>query len=114
MSLPYPYGIQQINDAPIVNSPVLPNDLANYNNQIQSSRAIDPVTQDYVLNDNGTFVGQSYVQTAVYLALFTTFNSSAVVGLGNQLKSIPVVGNNIVNQVTNIVNQALQVLFSKV
>lgn len=113
MVLPFPYSIQVINDSPIVNLPILPNDLVNSGNQIQSSRAINPVTQDYELNTNGTFVGQSAIQTSVYLALFTTFNSSAVVGLGNQLKSIKIVGNNIVNQVTNIINQSLASLLQQ-
>ena len=111
--LPWPYGIQQITEAPISNSSVLPYSLTSTNNQIQSSRVIDPVSQDYILNSDGTFQGQSAVHTSVYLALFTTFNSSAVYGLGNQLKLIKVITPNINKQVFNIIQQALRPLISQ-
>jgi len=113
MALPYPYSIQQISASGIVNSSIIPNDLTDSNNNIQSSRVIDQVSQDYVLNSNGTFVGQSAVNTSVYLALFTTFNSSAVSGLGNQLKSIKMITPNINKQVFNIITQSLTSLINQ-
>jgi phage gp46-like protein len=111
--LPFPYGIQQINTGPLVNSPNLPNDLTDVNNQVQSARVINPVTQDYELNSNGTFTGQSAIQTSVYLALFTVFNSSAVSGLGVQFNSIKVITPNINKQIFNVVQQALASLINQ-
>ena len=108
--LPFPYGIQQLNTGPIINLPSPTTDLTDVNGQIQSARVINPITGDYELNANGTFTGQSVVWTSVYLALFTTLNSSAVYGLGNAIGNIPVIGTNITNQVTNVIKQALSSL----
>ena len=111
--LPFPYSIQQINTGPIVNSPIIPNDLTNINNQVQSARVINPVTQDYELNSNGTFTGCPAIQTEVYLALFTTLNSSCVSGLGSALNSIRIITPNINKQVFSAVQQALASLISQ-
>jgi phage gp46-like protein len=113
MSLPWPFGIQQVNTSPLVNPPQPLKDLIDQNNQIQSSRVINPITQDYELNSNGTFVGQSVVQTSVYLALFTTFNSSAVSGLGNQFLTLGVITPNIEKKVFNLTQQALASLINQ-
>jgi phage gp46-like protein len=113
VTLPFPYGIDVINTGPILNYPPDRRDLVSTNNQVQTARVIDPVTQDYVLNSNGLFQGQSTVQTSVYLALFTTFNSSAVSGLGNKLKSVKVITPNIISQLQSVVMQALASLTSQ-
>lgn len=109
----FPYGVTQISSQPIVNSPVLPSDLTDINNQIQSARVINPLTMDYELNANGTFTGQSVVQTSVYLALFTQLNSSAVFGMGQNISSIKVITPNITTQVANQVNLALTSLINQ-
>lgn len=112
--LPFPYSIQQINDAPLTNPPVPLTDLTNINGQIQSARVINPVTMDYELNANGTFTGQTVAQTSVYLALFTVFNTSAVSGQGNQvLQGIKVITPNINKQVFSYTQQALSSLINQ-
>ena len=111
--LPFPYGISIINTGPLVNPPQPLKDLIDQNNQIQSARVINPITQDYELNSNGTFVGQSVVQTSVYLALFTTFNSSAVSGLGNQFLTLGVITPNIEKRIYNLTQQALSSLINQ-
>ena len=58
-------------------------------------------------------LGQSLLRPRGLLALFTTFNSSAVYGLGNQLKLIKVITPNINKQVFNIIQQALRPLISQ-
>jgi phage gp46-like protein len=113
VTLPFPYGIQQINTGPIVNSPIIPNDLTDVNNHVQSARVINPVTQDYELNSNGTFTGCPAIQTEVYLALFTTLNSSCVNGLGVGFNRIKVITPNINKQVFSAVQQALASLISQ-
>lgn len=111
--LPFPYSITQINTGPIVNSPIVPNDLTDINNQVQSARVINSVTGDYELNANGTFTGCPAIQTDVYLALFTTLNSSCVSGLGSSLNSIKIITPNINKQVFSAVQQALASLISQ-
>jgi phage gp46-like protein len=111
--LPFPYSINQINNQPLTNPPVPVIDLVSSSNQVSSARVIDPITQDYVLNENGTFQGQSASQTAVYLALLTILNSSAVYGQGVDFTSISVITPNINARVTNVVQQALMSLINQ-
>lgn len=113
MSLPFPFGLQTINTGPIVNSPIVPPSLTDQNNQIQSARVINPVTGDYELNSNGTFMGCPAIQTEVYLALFTTLNSSCVSGLGVAFNSIKIITPNINKQVFSVVQQALASLINQ-
>lgn len=113
MVLPFPYSMGFITETPINNQAQKLNDLADANNQLQSARVINPLTQDYEINANGSFIGQSVVQTSVYLALFTTLNSSAVYGMGNDLYNVKIIGNNIQTQVKNIVERALGSLVSQ-
>lgn len=113
MALPFPYGVQQITEQPVNSYPPQLSDLTNQNNQIQSARVINPVTQDYELNADGTFVGQSVVQTSVYLALFTKLNSSSVLGLGNNLLLVKIITPNVNTQVSSLVQQALSSLISQ-
>lgn len=107
MALPFPYGLNLI-----VNNPrPTPPDRREYvdsENQIQSARYIDPITKDFVLADNGHFVGQDAVAQRVYLSLITYFNTSAQSGLGNQFFNIKLITKNIVNKCNAAVRLALQ------
>jgi len=111
--LSFPLYINTIVNTPINNLPTPATPLKDLNGKLQSARQINPVTKDFVLNPDGTFAGASAVQTAVYLALFTTLNSSAVFGLGNALKSIKIITRNIQNQVTNVIQNALASLVAQ-
>jgi hypothetical protein len=91
--------------------PVAPNrsEYVNYQNKsiINNSRYIDPLTNDFVLQSNGHFVGMNGIQQQVALATTTLLNSSAVSGFGLNLASIKVITPNIQKQVLSLLNAAL-------
>jgi hypothetical protein len=105
MTLPLPYGLSLV--VPPFPQPPDRREYVDPNNQIQSSRLIDAVTRDFVLADNGHFVGQDVVKQQVYLSLLTYFDSSAQKGLGNQFFTIKLVTPNIINQCNAAVKLAL-------
>lgn len=72
-----------------------------------TARLIDLATGDYVLSETGRFVGVDEVEQAVYLRLFTMKGSSILAGLGQDISSLKVMGENIQRKVEDAVNVAL-------
>lgn len=70
-------------------------------------RLLDPITQDYRMNDNGYFVGGIGIQQMVYLALLTVKGSSLDSSLGQSYSNVKVIGTNFQQSITNEVNNAL-------
>jgi phage gp46-like protein len=74
------------------------------------TRLIDPLTGDYVFNNDGRIVGGNGIQQMVYLAMKTIRGSCAETDLGQTLSNIKVIGNNYATLVKNEVNKALKPL----
>lgn len=72
------------------------------------SRRIDPFTRDYVLNNDGRVDGMPNVAQLVQLAITTEFNTSAVRGMGNNLKKIDRVTANFEQVVLTTLTSALK------
>lgn len=81
--------------------------------QSWGSRKIDPVTKDYVLDDNGRILGMSDGHQLVLLAVSTTKGSSAMRQLGQDIKSIDRITNNFVRRVDTTLRAAVQHLVDK-
>jgi len=71
------------------------------------SRRIDPVTRDYVTDENGRTLGMGDVQQLVAIAFATVKNSSAVQGLGQDLSSIESITDNVDRRVAEVIESAL-------
>lgn len=109
----FPFSLSSGLAPPIV--PTIPNlgCLLSYtgNNTIQTARYIDPITQDFVVGNNGQLLGMNYIDQEVQLALNTQFNSSVLSGFGQNFLSPKVVANDpvaLTNQMTSLVQQCLQ------
>jgi hypothetical protein len=72
------------------------------------SRQIDPLTKDYVLDDNGRLLGMSDVKQLVLIAVSTTKGSSAMRELGHELRSIDRITANFAARVRNTLLAAVQ------
>lgn len=81
--------------------------------QAWGSRKIDPVTKDYVLDDNGRILGMSDVHQLVLLAVSTTKGSSAMRQLGQEIKGIDRITTNFVRRVDTTLRAAVQHLVDK-
>jgi hypothetical protein len=103
---PLPYGLSLLQ--PPIN---VPNntDLLDFqgSGNVQTSRYIDPISQDFELTANGTYQGMNSVEQEVQLALLTTFDSSSVLNFGQNFGSIKVITPYITNQMINLLNQCL-------
>lgn len=72
----------------------------------QSTRLVDPVTGQYVIDERGRYVGVSAVAQRVQLALTTTIGSASVYTLGIDAPG-GVIGNNFVSRRRASILQAL-------
>lgn len=72
--------------------------------------AIDPITGDHVIDDDGCLLGMTPAEQAVLLVAKTVKGSSAVRELGNDLGSIKVVTDDVNLRVRNILEQAFSSL----
>jgi len=80
--------------------------LVDANGVQQSTRLIDPVTGQYVIDERGRYVGVSAVAQRVQLALTTTVGSASVYTLGIDTPG-GVIGNNFVSRRRATILQAL-------
>lgn len=71
------------------------------------SRRIDPVTRDYVLDENGRALGMSDVQQLVFIAVATLKGSSAMKALGQSISEIKVIDAGIERQIAAMLTTAL-------
>ncbi len=76
------------------------------------SRFIDAVTRDYVMNANGRLNGMPNVPHLVQFAILTELNSSAVRGIGQELKSLDRISANFDKKVLGLLTSALQPLIN--
>lgn len=84
------------------------------NGAVQGSRYINPTTKDFVLDANGKYKGMNATDQSVWLALSTSFNSSSVPGLGNNINrtTVPVITPMLNNQMTSLITQCLSSLIA--
>jgi hypothetical protein len=110
MSGYFPFSLQHgLMSSPTLTPPVY-QDLVDYqgSGKIQSARYINPLTNDFeICSSNGQFMGENAIDQSVLMALTNTFNSTSVLGLGNQFGSVKLIGPNTVNALTNILTQCL-------
>jgi len=104
--MPFPFDLNSGLVAPQLVQPVINNDLTTPQGKQSTARLIDVTTKDYVVNDQGGFVGMDNVEQAVQLAIFTTFNS-AVTPIGSTLRNIRVITSTINGIVQNSVQTCL-------
>jgi hypothetical protein len=81
---------------------------------VQGSKYINPLTNDFQINSDGTYVGMNTTDQSVLMALFNTFNATSVANLGNNYnrQTILVIGPFITQQMTNVLQQALGTLIN--
>lgn len=72
------------------------------------SRFLDPVTGDYVVDGFGRIKGMDDLRQLVLLRVKTTIGTSTMTTLGNTLKSIDRITNNIDRRVDSILRASLQ------
>lgn len=75
-----------------------------------NARLIDQNTRDYVISDDGKFVGTGELQHKVFLALFTIRGSAIVPELGQSFSNIKTITPNLQVKVEDEVRQALSSL----
>lgn len=77
--------------------------------KVQSSRYINPLTQDFELGSNGKYLGENATDQSVFLALLTTFNTTSVLGIGNNInrRTVPTIVPGTKIQLQNLINQCL-------
>jgi hypothetical protein len=76
----------------------------------QNSRYISPETGDYVVDDNGYFLGMGSIQQQVLLAIKTFRGSSVLNTLGQGFSNVQVIGSKVKELITNEINLAFQSL----
>lgn len=69
---------------------------------------IDPSTGDFVFDANGNPVGDNSVNQMVYLALKTTYNSSALLNFGIDISNIKTITSNLDLKFKLAVNAAVK------
>ena len=72
------------------------------------ARYIDPVTRDYVLDENGRLLGMSYVRQCVQLAVHTEYGSSAVQALGHRLRTLQRITPGFDRIMLSVLSEAVQ------
>lgn len=72
-----------------------------------NARRIDPTTRDYSISANGSITGMTSAQQMVELAFTSEQGSTAVLDIGNRLKTIKVISDDFVAQVNQIISSAL-------
>ena len=80
-------------------------------NNIEGARLINIATGDYVLNENGHFVGMNDIEQKVILAVLTTFNSASS-PIGQRLRELKVINPTTIAQIQNYINQCLASLIN--
>ena len=103
---PLPFGLSLINTVvPVPNN----TDLLDFQNtgNVQTSRYVNPNTQDFEVFENGTYQGMDSVEQQVQVALLTTFNSSSVLNFGQNFASVKVITPFVKKQMINLLNQCL-------
>lgn len=98
-----PFGYGQPGKAGVSNSPIY----QKSDGKEGTARFIDPYSRDYVLTDNGRFLGADEVEQAVYLALTTAKGSSVLSDLGQSFTNLQIAGENLQRRVEDEVNVAL-------
>lgn len=73
----------------------------------QEASFIDPSSKDIVFNSNGSIRGQTANEQEVYLAIATTYNSSAIPEFGCRMYEIKTLNENTINLVRAYINEAL-------
>lgn len=76
-------------------------------NTIQTSRYIDPITHDFVVSATNHLVGMNYVDQEVVIALNTSFNSSVLLGFGQNFLSPKLITTSIKTQLYSLLQQCL-------
>jgi phage gp46-like protein len=74
------------------------------------TRKIDPVTRDFVLDDDGRILGQDFVRHAVQMSLHTVRGSAADGDVGQRLHTLDRITPNFERQVEAILTEAVQPL----
>lgn len=112
----FPFGLQHGLIPPPTLQSTNGQDLLDYqgSGKVQSARYINPLTQDFELGVNGKYLGENATDQSVMLALLTTFNSSSVQGLGNNInrRTVPTIIPSTPLQLKNLLNQCLGGLVS--
>ena len=101
----FPYGIGTPSVAPELGGSVLRDETTG---EITGSRKIDPVTKDYVLDDNGRILGMADTKQLVLLAVATDKGTSAMRSLGQDLRSIDRITSNFTRRVDVTLRAAVQ------
>ncbi len=76
------------------------------------SRYIDQRTRDFVMNADGRAQGMPNAAHLVQVAITTELNSSAMTGLGQELKKLDRITPNFQKRVLSVLTQALQHLIN--
>lgn len=76
-------------------------------------RLIDPATRDYVVDDDGIFIGGDALSQRVYLALVTIKGSSVLDNLGQEFSKIRVSNENTELVMEDLVRAALSDLINE-
>ncbi len=72
-----------------------------------NARRIDPVTKDYAFESHDRIAGMTTGQQNVYLGVQTDLGTSAVLGLGQELRSIKTITASFARRVDSTLRQAL-------
>jgi len=105
-----PYGLGTPAVAAELGGKVLRNE---QNGESTGSRRIDPVTGDYVLDDNGRILGMDDVKHLVFMAVATDKGSSAMRQLGHELRRIDRITSNFTRRVDSTLRAAVQHLVNR-
>ena len=104
-----PYGI----GTPAFTSPLGGAALTGSDGTRQSVRKIDPGTRRYVYDATGRAVGDSPVRQQMYLVATTDRGSSAVLAMGNTIKSVQDITANLQQRVRSIYTSAYARMVSR-
>ena len=83
------------------------------NGRSLGARKIDPVTKDYVLDDNGRILGVNYVRHVVQMSVHTERGSAVVQAMGHRLRTIDRITPNIEAQILATLTEAVSPLVTQ-
>lgn len=108
------FGSQHLGSSPFgIGDPVVPDAMPGrvyrdkQTGEAFGARLIDPVTKDYVYDENGRALGMSGVLQQVQLAVSTESGSSAMRELGHELGSIDVITPSLEHRVDTTLRAAV-------
>lgn len=78
-----------------------------------STRLIDPIKRDYVMDEYGRLLGANHVRHAVQMSVHTERGSSAVQEMGHRLRSLQRITPNFERQVLAVLTEAVQPLIDR-